>query len=576
MHILDRLSKDLAELMERELAQAKADLEHLYFLLLLLVGGQRRESRPGNGRNKPQANPGPLEAEEADGDAEEEEDDDAPPANNATLSTLLRQSPFTHGNPYPSGLLFRDFHAQQTAEERWLPGLGTVKIHAEAALYVEDVLWLKTLGLATRNAGEELKTTKLHQLLLHLCRLSRAAGPWADTDMQRHLHAEPVGLEVVWFRKTAIALRGQAKRLHDRVQKGYPISVTASNRREASGPYWLEVGGCAEVVGEELSLGDVAGIVPTPLHTGFAADPAFLGLLRDALQSLNERYKCLRACGLPPQDWLHRDEPSINRLEDLALLRKRASQSDEWINGFKERAFHNAFETVRKELAEKDKKKKPAPKRAESDRKVGGFAGFKEWLDSGLGQTMLRDHPLSLSGLFGEEEDFAIKDQHPEEPASEADASELYAKILAEAGPRLLLDPVLAAFFREVLVADRPFPGQGGLLEDPGFQALLAQTPGYAGLASDALAERLFYQARSLVAKVLQESADATAPELVLQYLHWVLIQEKPRKALFKQKAFQAALAQDPVFRDLPEDRLADSLHGESLRLLARWLGGDD
>ena len=189
---------------------------------------------------------------------------------------------------------------------------------------------------------------------------------------------------------------------------------------------------------------------------------------------------------------------------------------------------------------------------------------------------MLRDQPVSLSDLLDDNEDFEVEDRRPETPASGADTSELYAKILAEAGPRLAQDPVLAAFFRAVLVADRPFTGTRGLLGDVGFQALLAQTPDYADLAVEGLAERLFYRARSLIAEVLEESAGMAAPEAVLKYLHWVLIQEKPFKTLFKQKAFEAALAREPSLRDLSEDDLAERLRRESLQLLMRWLDGDD
>jgi hypothetical protein len=573
MHILDRLSKDLAELMEGELTQAQGKPERLYIKLLLLIGWQRGARRASCQRGKPQVGAewlGPEEMDDADEETEAESESFAP-NDNAALAELSQQSPFTHGNPYPSGLLFRDFQADRAGEEKWLTGLGAVTIHAEAALYVDEVLWLKTLGLATRNASEDSKATNTHLLLLRLCQLSQAPGAWAGSLIRRSLDGKPAGLDVTWFRKTALALREQAKRLGGR------ISAAARNRREISGPYWLETGGCAEIVGEELSLGDVVGIAPMPLQAGFSADAEFFKRLRRVLQALNETYKSLRACGLPPRDWLHREEFSINRLEELALLRKQARQSEAWINGLQERAFRDAFDALRKTLAEKDKSKSKAPKKAESERKVGGFSNFDDWLDSDIGQAMLREHPLSLSVLFGEEEeDFQVEDQRLLAPASAADAAELYAQILADAGPRLSQDPVLSAFFREVLVADRTFTGPGSLLEEAGFQALLAQHPGYAGLAPDGLAERLFYQANSLIASVLQESTAATAPKTVQQYLHWVLIQEKPFRALLRQKSFQAALAEEPALDGLSEERLAECLHQASLRLLARWLSQDD
>ena len=211
MHILDRLSKDLALLMERELTKPHADPQRLYIALLLLIGWKRGGSPSSNhqaGRSRLVSvdDSAAFEPEEPDSDDELDAASEEPlPAasDNVAFAEFVREAPFTHRNPYLSGLLFRDFYASHTPEECWLPGLGGVKIHAEASLYVEEVLWLKALGLAKSN-GE--KPTNLHLLLRRLCQLSRAAGAWADTDIVRRKNGKSIGLDVLWFRKNRLGL----------------------------------------------------------------------------------------------------------------------------------------------------------------------------------------------------------------------------------------------------------------------------------------------------------------------------------------------------------------------------------
>ena len=610
MHILDRLSKDLALLMERELTKPHADPQRLYIALLLLIGWQRGVGPSStNQARRPRLvsaeELAAFEPEEPDGDdALDTATEEPRPAatDNLAFAEFVREAPFTHRNPYLSGLLFRDYYASHTSDERWLPGLGAVKIHAEASLYVEEVLWLKALGLAKSNGD---KPTNLHLLLRRLCQLSRAAGAkasavdltaspfekgglrgilddggespalkippnppfakggienlelnpsalgaWADTDIVRRKDGKSIGLDVLWFRKTALALREQAKRLGER------MGATARNRREASGPYWLETGGCAETVGEELSLGDIIGIVPLPLQSGFATDGELAGLLLAVVKSLNKQYVYLRACGLPPQDWLHRDEPSINQLKELKTLRECANQSEAWQKGHNQSAFEAAFTTLQ----------------AQGKEAPGGFADFNEWLDSDVGQTMLRERAVSLSEIIDGEEDFDLPD-HNADPAEIVQSSSLMAEIMADVGPMLAKDAVLTDFFREVLVGERLFVGPGGLLENDSFQLRVAQSPEYARLAPDQLGERLFYQARGLIASVLQETANTSlASPVALAFLRWVVIEEKSAKTLFKQKSFQTELAKEARFSHLPLDLLTEALHEEALRLLAQWL----
>ncbi len=554
MHILDRLSKDLAELMEREWVKPNANPDRLYITLLLLLGWRRETGKPGAAqpRNVETAEP------DAEDEAEKADEPDDEEADAVALESLKAQTQaFRHRNPYLAGLLFRDYYADPHTllESQFLPGFGAVNIHAEASRYANEVLWLKPLGLAKSNGD---MPTNPHRLLKRLCQLSRAVGDWATTDIRRL--AQVSAMDATWFHKQALALRAQRKR------QGDHIGATARNRRAASGPYWLLAGPCAEECGEELSLRDVAEIIPAPLSTGFSSDKEFRLLLKSVVNSLNTRYAWLRACGLLPEHWLHQDDPSIDRLKALAHLREAAAVTPDWQDGRKETAFRLAFEEL---LTQSGKGN------------VGGFASFDEWLDSAEGQAMLHrgaSQVLSLSDLLGDAgEEGPTFDEIDDtaDPAGDAEALASLAEIHRDAGARLVQNPVLDGFFRQVLLQGRDVEGPGGLLEDAGFQGLLEEDSRYAGLARDEVGVRLFFAARSLIAEVLLETHPDPLAPLVAAYFRWAVVEEKPvrgKDGLFNRKSFKALLANDASYSAKSPEELDECLQAEASGLLKQLL----
>ena len=555
MHILDRLSKDLAELMEREWVQPNANPDRLYISVLLLLGWRREMGRASATQHRDRLVDEEDRLDAADeAEAEEENEDET----NADALEVLREQTqaFRQRNPYIAGLLFRDFYAapHMLLENHFLPGFGTVKIHAEASRYLNEVLWLKPLGLAKSNGDTP---SNPHLLLKRLCQLSRAVGEWTATDILRMQQAS--GMDATWFHKSALALRAQRKR------QGDNIGATARNRRAASGPYWLLAGACAEEVGEELSLRDVAEIIPAPLSTGFSLDKDFSKLLKSVVNSLNTRYYLLRACGLPPSDWLHQDDPAIDRLKALARLREAASITQDWQDGHKETAYRLAFEDLLQHSGKGQ---------------LGGFETFGEWLDSEEGQAMLyrgASQVVSLSDILGDEGEGQILDEGDgnADPAGDVEALAALAEIHRDAGPRLVLNPVLDTFFRRVLLQGRDVEGPDGLLEDEGFKALLDQDPHYAGLATNEAAVRLFYAARSLIADVLLETHPVPVAPLVEAYFRWVVVEEKPvrgKDGLFNRKSFKSLLSQDADYAGLAADALDGRLQAGASSLLKKLL----
>ncbi len=288
-------------------------------------------------------------------------------------------------------------------------------------------------------------------------------------------------------------------------------------------------------------------------------------MLKSVVNSLNTRYAWLRACGLLPQDWLHQDTPSIDRLKALAHLREEASVTQDWQDGDKERAFRLAFDNLLRNGGKGN---------------LGGFETFNEWLDSEEGQAMLyrgSSQVVSLSDILGDEgegQSFDGGDGNAD-PAGDVEALATLAEIHRDAGPRLVLNPLLDTFFRQVLLQGREVEGPGGLLQDAGFKDLLDQDPCYASLAADEAAVRLFYAARSLIANVLLETHPEPVAPLVEAYFRWVVVEEKPvrgKDGLFNRKSFKALLAQDADYAGLAADALDGRLQAEASRLLKKLL----
>jgi hypothetical protein len=557
MTILDTLSKDLGTLIEREMAKERFDLNSLYIALLLLIGWRR-----GTARHKSDTAEAESErVEESDGGDAFEDNLPLQEASNQDAFDALKAEieAFRCANPYLRNLLFRDYQAAPASLWQVVPmkGFGRVRVHSEAILYVDEVLLLRRLQLA-RKIGD--KPTNLHCLLESLCRFSRAAGEWAETEIRR-LPSSGVRQEVDWFFGVVEALRQQRERLGDN------IGATARNRRAQSGPYWLLAGACAEEVGEELALREALEIAPVPLRKGFAGDESFAKLLRAVVDALNRHYALLRGCGLLPADWLGRDDLSIDRLKELVGLRKQAVAGDDWKDGRREAAFRRAFEE----------------RLAVCKGSVVGFEDFADWLDSDVGEAMLQrgaGQEASLSGWFDDgEEDF----DPPDENASGAiDFALTLEDIMEDAGPRLAANPVLNMFFAEVLVAGREFMGRDGhardprfLINDKDFDRLLDADPRYAGLDAAGVSAQLSASAHVLIVEVLLESAAFPIAPALREYIQWTLLEGKPvrgKNGLFERKSFKTLLAAEPKFAALEPGERAERLHRDAMALIAALL----
>ena len=333
MNIIESLSRDIGEILQLELTNSRLDNNRLSIHLLLLLGHRRHVKIPHK-TARPLAN-----AEDDDFDEcedQEQEEQTSLHANDKVIEikafkTLQENvKAFHYANPYIKKLLFRDFRDDGGSEYENLFCLqfGNVFIHKEAILYLNEVLLLRPLQLARKNGD---KPTNLHLLLKTLCHFSNKEGSWIDTEIARSHTAAPKSED--WFAKLAGLLQK-----HDALQ-GDKISATASNRRKLSGPYWLTAGECREKISEELSLQDVLKMAPTPLGSDFAKKPEFSDILKGTIDSLNMRYRCLRSAGLPPEEWLRQDKPSIEELKKLARLRRRLVATEEWINDNIEAGF---------------------------------------------------------------------------------------------------------------------------------------------------------------------------------------------------------------------------------------------
>lgn len=567
MPILCRLTEDLSRIMEWQMTKERADSQRLCAAVLLLLG----ERRCGvAARNR-------LEAGQ-------EEDEPLPetPDEQAALAALRAQvQAFECANPYLNGLLFRDYRLG--AESRWqtynLGDLGNLRIHAEAFFYASQVLMCRTLRPATR-VGSGL--TNLHKLLRHLCRRSAALGEWRTTDIRRDPHGQ--ARTATWFQKVAKTLRERWRAAE---------SAIAAHQQEASGAFWLTAGPCAEKVGDELTLQDVVEIAPCPIQAGFSADQGFVDLLGAVINSLNRRYGLLRTCGLVPEEWLHLEEPSINQLRQLAKLRERAAASDEWKDGGHEAAFRRAFAEL---LARHGKdgvggfkafERQPDPdaglerafRAAECARPAEQDSEY--WLYSRVGRAMLAraGNPVVSASGWGEGDpgfDDEPGDEAGEEAkgaAGDAERAELLQDIVRDAGPRLAGHPVLHGFFQAVLVNQWTFERLWAL---PPFQEAVEESPRYAVLEPHGeLYARLWLDAQALIFEVMLEAGQVSAKPALLEYLRWVVVEEKPfrgKGGLIQKPSFKALVAQDPALAQLTSAELEATLHRQALDFLEHLL----
>jgi hypothetical protein len=211
----------------------------------------------------------------------------------------------------------------------------------------------------------------------------------------------------------------------------------------------------------------------------------------------------LRACGLDPEEWHDRDEPSIARLREMKQLRKPAEEmlrlgiEEDNVEAYR-RAFHQL--------------KGPA-------KQFAGCATFDEFATGEAGMAMLRFAALSLdepSGSDGEGDEWARHETLADPDALEVDEAVLrrreagnWVRLLIEDRPEWF-DDIMVYFFSEVIGRGRSIhgePGSPGMLQDPAFLRLVEADPALCMLEEGELAEQLYERAEAIIKQGLRHRA---------------------------------------------------------------------
>lgn len=399
---------------------------------------------------------------------------------------------------YVSQLLYRDFRA--AGDQQWhrykLKGNRTAKVHEQSLVYLHQVL-MRRLKLAKRLKHEP---GNMHLLLAKLARFAALGTGWDKVELRRDPSLEANEDADDFGSPLAAALAAQRAALGD------DFGDEARRRRDEYGPLWLIRPPNAAEMPEEMSWFDVVDAAPVPLAAGFTGDADTQRLAVRVLDSLNERYTLLRSCGLPPERWHERDNPSISRLRDLKRLRQQAedylrqSIEDEAV-----RAYRRAFAEL-----------------AGGDGQLAGFDNFDDFATSEVGMAMLRYPIQSLDDAIGgdDEDDRSRHDLLADEDAADIEerfamqeAAETWVNRLIEDRPGWF-DPAMRYFFEQVLGRGRPlYPEEGdeGVLFDPAFLALVADDAELAGQDDEALAAALYRRAQKLIKRGLNRQASASA-----------------------------------------------------------------
>jgi hypothetical protein len=403
----------------------------------------------------------------------------------AVLLTLSRRI-------YVDQLLYRDYRLDRNTQwYNWsLPDGSEARVHEQGIVYLHKVL-ARRPKLARRLRDEP---GNMHLLLGLLCRYGPAQFGWRQATVRRDARLVASGEAADFVGHLALELAAQRARLAD------DYSDDSKRRRSEYGPIWLIRGDCTAEVPEEMSLFDVVEATPVPLEQAFVEDTELQRMLVRVLDALNERYMLLRACGLDPEVWHDRDEPSIARLRDMKQLRKPAEELMRL--GIEDDTLH-AYRRVFDELKGKDKQ-------------FAGFSSFDEFAISEQGQLMLRYASLSLDEPLAtddEGEDWALHEtladpeaEDVEESVTRKLAAGQWAQLLIDEQPELF-DALMRYFFLEVIGEGRPIhggPGDPGVLRDHEFRALVESYPELTILDEGELAEQLCQRAEAIIKRGLK------------------------------------------------------------------------
>ncbi|MGH6914343.1 MAG: hypothetical protein ACREH3_11635, partial [Geminicoccales bacterium] len=266
---------------------------------------------------------------------------------------------------------------------------------------------------------------------------------------------------------------------------------------------WLVRDECTAEVPEEMSLFDVVEATPVPLDPAFADDAEVQRILVRVLDALNERYMLLRACGLDPEVWHDRDEPSIARLREMKQLRRPA---EELLRLAIETDNIEAYRRTFGDLKGKTKQ-------------FAGCASFDEFASTEHGMALLRYASLSLDEPIATDDEGDERALHESiaDPNAEDVEDSVTRRLAAGQWVRLLIehqpdwfDPLMRHFFLEVIGAGRPIhgaPGDPGVLRDAAFQQLIESYPELSVLDEGELAEGLCRRAEEIIKRGLRREA---------------------------------------------------------------------
>lgn len=410
--------------------------------------------------------------------------------------------------PYAKQLLFQDFSQ---------PSLHVIE--AQSQLYLAEQLITYRLKPAASLQG------KLGNMLLLLQALFRKAqAQWAqNAEIKRQAEIQAHSEE--YFQKTAEALAHLCQQLEAK------LCEVSKGQREKYGILQLYAEqNCAEVP-EELSLFEMLRTLPLPLKT-LAAEPALSKLILKVIDSLNERYMLLRACGLNPIHWLNCKELSINTLKDMLNLRKTAAHIAQreglehdiglYEKSFKQLQVEKQLQAEKKK-AEKKKKdmlnlRKTATHIAQREglehdiglheksfkqlqaekKKVAGFASFIDFSHSEAGEVFL--NAFAFIDPITQEVIEELADT--EEEKNILFRLEKIEKLIEDYPEAFDKDPVMLHFFRESIAGGLPLCGGediDGVLDQAEFQTLIANDERYANLDKATLAKKIYANAKKII-----------------------------------------------------------------------------
>jgi hypothetical protein len=365
--------------------------------------------------------------------------------------------------PYASQLLFQDFSQDRR----------TV-IATQSFIYLNEVLVLYRLKPAPSLEG---KPGNMHILMESFCRHNQDL--WQSAIIQRDFNNQTN------YQDFFIPLAKKLMALCELIESS--LCEVSKNQRHKYGYLWLNCQESRAQMPEELSLFETLRLLPLPL-SNIVDNTELLKLLNRVISSLNERYMLLRACGLDPEYWLNKEEPSIANLEDLRKLRQTAVKSANTTSyQYDVNLYYRCFQELQGD-----------------NRKFAGFRNFEEWSYSEIGSQFLQKFASFNNVVYlNDNNDLECEEEliWQADLDYEEEIKNTIEKLIIS-HPQLFNNPIMSYFFREGLARGEPLCGDGqvsGILEDEQFQQLIAADSRYAGLDKATLARKIYQQAKRLI-----------------------------------------------------------------------------